>query len=115
MTEDAFQACRKVMQSANYLRGIITKCKGDVAKWTKIEDVYRKELRQGQADGAKKMLDKSMIRLSEARNKFSDLKFPDAGFTIQKKKQIQCEGCGSLIAEGNTYCGECLCEDDCDY
>jgi len=24
----------------------------------------------------------------------------------------KCKGCGTPIADGNEYCGECLCEDD---
>lgn len=27
----------------------------------------------------------------------------------------RCQNCGSKIAAGNDFCGECLCEDDCDY
>lgn len=27
----------------------------------------------------------------------------------------RCAGCGCAIAEGNDYCGECLCEDDSDF
>lgn len=27
----------------------------------------------------------------------------------------KCQGCGTAIAKGNDYCGECLCEDDSDY
>ncbi len=115
MTEAAFQEARKVMQKANYLRGIITKYKGEVAKWTKIEDVHRKELREAQANGAKKMLDKSLDRLKGIREKFAALQFPDPDLKVEKKETVQCEGCGCQIAKGNTYCGECLCEDDCDY
>lgn len=115
MTEAAFQEGRKIMQKANYWRGIITVQKNNVAKWTKIEDVHRKELREAQADGAKKMLDKAMKRLEEVRQKFAEIQFPDSNLAIQKKEVVQCEGCGCQIAKGNTYCGECLCEDDCDY
>lgn len=28
------------------------------------------------------------------------------------EKVHRCMGCGSAIAKGNDYCGECLCEDD---
>lgn len=112
MTEKAFQAGRKIMQTANYWRGMITTAKGNVAKWTKIEDVHRRELRQSQADGAKKMLDKAMKRLDETRQKFASIMFPDNDL---QEVINRCGECGCRIAEGNHYCGECLCENDCDY
>jgi len=99
------------MQTANLLRGLITKAKGDVAKWTAIEDVHRREMRHGQADGAKKCLGKAIKRLEELRQKFEDLSFPNSNITVARTEHIQCEGCGASIAKGNTYCGECLCED----
>lgn len=112
MTEDSFQAARKIMQRANYFRGLITVAKGNVAKWTKIEDVHKRELRQSQAEGAKKMLDKAMARLKEVRQKFADLKFPDSDIAQPVNR---CGECGIIIAAGNNYCGECLCENDSDY
>lgn len=112
MTETSFQAGRKVMQKANYLRGVITTKKGDVAKWTRIEDVHRREGRISQADGAKKILDKAIDRLNAVRKQFADLKFPQDDL---KEEVTRCKGCGSRIAAGNEYCGECMCEDDCDY
>jgi hypothetical protein len=111
MTEESYQQGRKFMQSVNYLRGQITKAKGDVAKWSNIEDGHRKELRPGQADGAKKCLIRAMARLDELRTKFDNMKFPDSNIVVIKKDRVQCEGCGQPIAVGNTYCGECLCED----
>lgn len=115
MTEESFQQCRKVMQKANWLRGRIAAAKANVGKWTKIEDTYRKDLKESQSIGAGKMLDKAMTKLNEARDKFESLKFPDSNIIVVPRKKIQCEGCGSLIAEGNSYCGECLCEDDSNY
>lgn len=100
------------MRSVNHIRGLITKAEGDVAKWTKIEDSHRRELRPSQADGAKKLLDKAMTRLNVLRLQFDNMKFPDSNIIIARKRSVQCEGCGATIAEGNTYCGECLCEDD---
>jgi len=76
MTEDQYQAARKVLQTANYLRGEITTAKGEVAKWTKIEDSFRQNLQPTRADGAKKMLEKAMKRLADARKRFSDMKLP---------------------------------------
>jgi hypothetical protein len=111
MTEASFQQGRKFMQSANLLRGLITKAEGNVAKWTKIEDSHIKELRPGQAEGAKKCLDRAMTKLNELRVKFDNMKFPDSNIVVVKTKTVQCEGCGNNIAAGNTYCGECLCED----
>lgn len=80
MTEAQFQEARKVMQSANYRRGIITAAKGDVAKWTKIEDSYRQDLQPGKAEGAKKMLTKAMDRLKQAREKFAEIMLPPEDF-----------------------------------
>lgn len=77
MTEAQFQATRKVMQSANVIRGLITAAKGDVAKWTAIEDGHRNNLRPGQADGAKKCLDKAIAKLAKLRKQFADVKLPD--------------------------------------
>ena len=114
MTEESYQACRKIMQTINYRRGMIAKAKGDVAKWTKIEDVHRRNLQEGQANGAKKALEKALIRLAKERAVFADLKFPDSNI---KKEYVaaKCSECGCAVAIGNTICGECACEDDCDY
>lgn len=112
MTEESYQQCRKVMQKANYWRGMITKAKGNVSKWTKIEMSYRSDLREAKADGARKMLNGAIERLNEVRHKFLLMSFPASDLQPDKKETIQCEGCGNIIAKGNTYCGECLCEDD---
>lgn len=112
MTEESFQQARKIMQKANYYRGTITAAKGNVAKWTKIEDVHRKELRENQANGANNMLQKAMKRLESERAKFAALKFPDSDIVPEINR---CGECGCQIAPGNKYCGECLCEDDCGY
>ena len=77
MTEDQYQAARKVLQTANWMRGEITTAKGEVAKWTKIEASFRENLQPTRADGAKKMLDKAMEMLHAARKRFADLKLPD--------------------------------------
>ena len=112
MTEESYQQGRKFMRSVNYLRGQITEAKGDVAKWTKLEDHHRIALQQSQAEGSKKMLDKAIKRLNELQLKFENMKFPDSNIYVSRKKTVQCEGCGASIAEGNTHCGECLCEED---
>lgn len=100
------------MRSVNHTRGEITMAEGGVAKWTKIEDAHRKNLKQEQAEGAKKMLDKAMKRLAGLREKFASMKFPDSDMKAERTERVQCEGCGAAIAKGNTYCGECLCEED---
>lgn len=111
MTEQSYQEGRKLMQRANYMRGVITKAKGEVAKWTKMEMWHRENLNEGQANGAKKALEKALKKLEERRKEFAELKFPDNNIPNRRKEVVQCEGCGTLIAKGNTYCGECLCED----
>lgn len=108
MTEESFQQCRKVMQKANYLRGMITVAKGNVAKWTKIEDVHRREMRPEQADGAKKCLDKAMEQLDKARQKFEELSFPEHNIFVFKPKTVQCFMCGDLTQAGNLYCNQCM-------
>jgi hypothetical protein len=111
MTEASFQQGKKLMQQANYLRGLITKAEGEVAKWTRIQDVHRMEGREGQANGTKKILDNAIKRLEDLRKKFEGMSYPDSNILVVKRRSVQCEGCGAAIAEGNTYCGECLCED----
>lgn len=112
MTEESFQQARKVMASANYVRGKITVAKGNVAKWTNIESSYREKLQHDRADGAKKMLQNAMKKLQEQRGKFAAMKFPDNDIV---KEVSRCVECGAKIGEGNKYCGECLCEDDSNF
>lgn len=112
MTEESYQQCRKVMRSINHMRGLITKAEANVGKWTKLEDYHRREFQQSQADGCKTKLISALNKLNQLRLKFDEMKFPDSNIVIARKKTVQCEGCGASIAEGNTYCGECLCEDD---
>lgn len=107
MTEASFQQCRQVMQKANYLRGLITKAKGEVAKWTKIEDVHRREFREGQANGAKKCLQKAITRLDTLRQKFEALEFPASNIVTIPQKKVQCAGCGEPVNEGTDFCNEC--------
>lgn len=112
MTEESYQQCRKVMQKINYLRGLITTAKGEVAKWSNIESSFREKLQESRADGAKKMLEKATTKLNERREKFAAMKFPESDITIEVNR---CKECGVKIATGNNYCGECMCEDDSDY
>lgn len=105
MTEESYQQARKIMQRANYMRGMITTAKGNVAKWTKIEAAFREQLQESRADGAKKMLDVAMKKLKEARDKLTELKFPDSDIIIQIKR---CAGCGVKISTDNQFCEKCL-------
>lgn len=102
MTETAFQAARKVMQKANYLRGLITSSIGDVAKWTKIEAVHRENGAEGQANGAKKCLDAALKRLQERRAKFAALIFPDPNLT---EEELRCKDCGRKLKPNE----DCIC------
>lgn len=108
MTEESYQQGRKFMQSCNYVRGQITKAKGDVAKWTKIEMSHRDNMQHGKADGAKKMLEKALSRLDAIRLKFEKMKFPDSNIVKIKTESSQCEGCGEKISKEDIYCQKCL-------
>ncbi len=33
----------------------------------------------------------------------------------KKSTDNRCKGCNCLVAIGYTFCGECMCEDDCGY
>jgi len=108
MTEESYQQARKVMQRINHLRGLITKQKGEVAKWSRIEDTYRMQLNESQADGAKKCLVKAQAKLTELLVKFWEMKFPENNIKSVKQEAIQCEWCGNTIDKGSTYCTDCL-------
>lgn len=104
MTEKSYQEARKVMQKANYMRGLITIAKGNVAKWMAIEDSYRQNLRQGQAEGAKKIVDKYLNILSVKRADFAALVFPDNNLA---DKPNRCPDCGAKVAPNeNHICDE---------
>jgi hypothetical protein len=103
MTEAAYQAARKVMASANHVRGQITAAEGEVGKWTRIEASHRENLRHSQADGAKKMLDKAISKLGERRAKFAAMTFPDSNLTIQENR---CKKCGRKLNKEEA----CECE-----
>lgn len=109
MTETQFQKARKIIQQANHLRGMITKAEGEVAKWTRMEGSHRENLRENQANGCNKVVLKAIEKLNERRKKFADMKFPE---DIPDPPIKRCAECGCKIAEGNEYCGECMCEND---
>lgn len=106
MTEESYQQARTVMQKANGMRGMIAKRKGEVAKWSKIQDTFREQLREAQADGAKKMLDIAMKKLALAKEAFAKLKFPENNI---HKQYIggTCKVCSATCASGSNLCGEC--------
>lgn len=105
MTETSFQECRKVMQKANWLRGKITDAKGDVAKWTKVEQSHRENMRPTMADGAKKILDKALAKLEEWRKKFAELEFPESN--LPPTAEERCAECGVKIKKGEEH----VCEE----
>lgn len=104
MTEESFQQCRKVMQKANFIRGKITENRENVGKWSRINDEHS-------TSKTKETLDRAISKWNEWKAKLAALKFPESDIIVAKKETVQCEGCGANIASGNTYCGECLCED----
>lgn len=106
MTEAAYQACRKLMQKANYLRGMITNAKGKVAQWTAIEDSHRRNLREGQANGAKNMIEKALVNLEKWKVRFSELKFPDPDMKEEAVVHT-CKTCGLPVSKYDEFCGEC--------
>lgn len=108
MTEAAFQAAKTIMQKANYIRGLITKAKGDVAKWTKIEDTYRRDNQNNRADGARKSILKFMETLNKHRKDLADLKFPDNDL-VAANKQNTCSACGEPIGKLDKFCSD-ICE-----
>jgi cell fate (sporulation/competence/biofilm development) regulator YmcA (YheA/YmcA/DUF963 family) len=104
MTEASYQEGRKFMQKVNHLRGKITEQKGQVAKWTKIESSFRENFKPTNADGAKKMLDKAMVKLTEYREKFAAMKFPDSDIT---EKVYRCIECGAKVPNSDVICDTC--------
>ena len=90
MTEKAFQEARKLMQRANYVRGMITVAKGNVAKWSNIEDAHKRDLKESSAVGANNMLQRAISKLKEQQQKFADLKFPDDNLTETINRCITC-------------------------
>lgn len=104
MTEESYQAGRKFMQSVNYQRGLITAAKGDVAKWTNIEDTFRRQLQDAKANAARKNLEKAMAKLKALREKFAAMKFPDSDMA---KSPTRCSGCGVDLTNS-----ECVCDAD---
>lgn len=106
MTEESYQQARKVMQSANFIRGMITAAKGEVARWTAIEDSHRRNLKEAQAEGAKKMLHKALLKLAAQREKFAKLQFPDPNIKKEYKPTL-CKTCGIAVAQGMDECLDC--------
>jgi predicted nucleic acid-binding Zn ribbon protein len=108
MTEAAYQAARTLMSKANHIRGRITKAKGNVAKWTRIEDVYRREGNLTKADGTRKIILRAIDQLKSIQKEFEDLKFPDNNLKAIAK-QNTCKTCGEPIGKNDSYCND-ICE-----
>lgn len=106
MTEESYQQCRKVMVSANYIRGLITKAEKNVGRWTKLEDANRRALKIPLADANKKLIEKAIIRLAELRSKFAAMKFPESDLPTDPKA-TKCKECGRKILYGQIHCDEC--------
>lgn len=109
MTETSFQEARKIMAKANNLRSMITVAENAVSKWTRITEEHK--TKGHKHDGTEALLNKAVERLYKYRSDFSKLDFPPSNMSNVKVEHVQCEECGATIAKGNTYCGECLCED----
>jgi hypothetical protein len=108
MTNAAYEEGKKIMQKASLIRGKITKAKGNVAKWTKIEDVFRRDGNISRADGARKIVLKAIGELNKIKKELIDLKFPDNDLK-PIIKQNTCKTCGEPIGKSDTYCND-ICE-----
>lgn len=53
------------------------------------------------------MIEKSMQRLDEVREKFKALKFPDSDMATVKSEPKKCEMCGQPCPKEEIYCEEC--------
>lgn len=88
MTEESFQQCRKIMGSANYVRGLITTAKNNICRLTRLEDGLRRNLKHPQADGISKKILISIQRLEKLRAQFAEMKFPESDI-VKKEKTMQ--------------------------
>lgn len=103
MTEYQYQLARKVMQRANYLRGIITTKKGVVAKWVAMEADAKEKMQPTKVEGFKKLTLKAIEALDKAKKDFKDLKLPEE---MNAPKIYRCEECGTRVKDGNSFCEE---------
>lgn len=109
MTEESYQAGKKLMQKATGFRSSIIKAKANVSKWTNLESWYIQEKKESHAAAANLKLHKAMDRLNKLRQQFADLKFPDSNIQPQAQEKISCERCGMPMPAGNgCYCIECI-------
>lgn len=97
MTEKSFQEARKVMQKVNYLRGLITNCKGNVAKWSRIyEDKPTVKV--------KEVLLKAKDNLKLRQEQLLSMRFPDHNLPDVTNR---CDNCGVKIKEKTEH----VCEE----
>src|SRR5688572_20191869 len=105
MTEESFQRARKLMQQLNHLCGLITKAKGDVARWTTLEDMCTRDGKD--STKAKEMLDRSIRKLSELRAQFASIIFPPHDLQTPKSPINYCRVCQTQIPVNDQYCHDC--------
>lgn len=106
MTEASYQQTRKLMQQLKYLRGLITAAKADVGKWTRMEMVFRDQLKHSNADGAKKMLAIAMEKLDQLNKTWASIKLPPSDLPTTKDVNY-CRVCNEMIAQIEQYCMTC--------
>jgi len=83
MTEESFQQCKKIMGSANYVRGLITTAKNNICHLTKLEDGLRRNFKHPQADGIANKIEMGIQRLEKLRAQFAAMKFPESDIVKQ--------------------------------
>ena len=77
MTEETFQKCKQIMQSANLIRGKITSAKNEIKRFTQIEGYYLEKMQPNRAEGARKCILKAQERLKHFQDKFAAIKLPE--------------------------------------
>src|ERR1700752_3636759 len=94
----------------------------EIEKWTKVyefsfqfwgEDNNNVYINKGGIEvgsfGGEKTIKDILTRTLEWCNKQNP-----QGHKPPAKEIYRCESCGAQVAKGNDFCGECMCEDDCD-
>lgn len=105
MTEASYQQARVLMRQLNYLRGLITAQKGEVAKWTAIE---AHNLENGKSTNAvRARIEKEIQKLDKLRGQFAAIQFPPADLPNTKKDAQFCRICQTEIEKHLEYCIDC--------
>jgi hypothetical protein len=108
MTEEAYQAARILMRSANHMRGQITSYNSQLKALEVIEDWHKKEghFMTKKMDCKRKRI---MDNLQKYKDKFKALEFPDSNLSTEVgKRKSKCMSCGESIPFRNQYCDECI-------